>query len=114
MAYRNLISRQDMYVHSASGELARIVDVLQTLSVSVKSIEDHGYLLDIGIPDASGFLAFKDHKSESPPKLRIGQLLDATISSISKNGRTYNVTVDPETFVTSTVGLLDCVHRQPN
>ncbi|KAJ3741064.1 hypothetical protein EV360DRAFT_12670, partial [Lentinula raphanica] len=47
-----------------------------TLSVSVKNIEDHGYLLDIGIPDASGFLAFKDHKSENPPKLRIGQLLD--------------------------------------
>ncbi|KAJ3843897.1 hypothetical protein F5878DRAFT_721109 [Lentinula raphanica] len=74
-----------------------------TLSVSVKSIEDHGYLLDIGIPDASGFLAFKDHKSENPPKLPIGQLLDATISSVSKNGRTYNVTVDPETFVTSTL-----------
>ncbi|KAE9408289.1 U3 snoRNP-associated protein Rrp5 [Gymnopus androsaceus JB14] len=64
-----------------------------TLSVSVKSVEDHGYLLDLGIPDVSGFLS----------KLRVGQLLDATVSSISKNGRTCNVTLDPETFSSSTL-----------
>ncbi|KAE9388874.1 hypothetical protein BT96DRAFT_1072340 [Gymnopus androsaceus JB14] len=71
-----------------------------TLSVSVKSVEDHGYLLDLGIPDVSGFLSFKDAKSG---KLRVGQLLDATVSSISKNGRTCNVTLDPETFNSSTL-----------
>ncbi|KAJ4499442.1 hypothetical protein C8R41DRAFT_754139 [Lentinula lateritia] len=74
-----------------------------TLSTSVKSIEDHGYLLDLGVPDISGFLAFKDVEAELPSKLQIGQLLDATISSISKNGRTCNVTVDPQAFVSSTL-----------
>lgn len=78
-------------------------DALQTLSTSVKSIEDHGYLLDLGIPDISGFLAFKDVEAELLGKLQIGQLLDATISSISKNGRTCNVTVNPQAFVSSTV-----------
>ncbi|KAJ3870308.1 hypothetical protein EV359DRAFT_28064 [Lentinula novae-zelandiae] len=74
-----------------------------TLSTSVKSIEDHGYLLDLGVPDISGFLAFKDVEVELPSKLQIGQLLDATISSISKNGRTCNVTVNPQAFVSSTL-----------
>ncbi|KAJ3917063.1 hypothetical protein F5877DRAFT_80310 [Lentinula edodes] len=74
-----------------------------TLSTSVKSIEDHGYLLDLGIPDISGFLAFKDVEAELLGKLQIGQLLDATISSISKNGRTCNVTVNPQAFVSSTL-----------
>ncbi|KAJ3806453.1 hypothetical protein F5876DRAFT_80678 [Lentinula aff. lateritia] len=74
-----------------------------TLSTSVKSIEDHGYLLDLGIPDISGFLAFKDVEAELPSKLQIGQLVDATISSISKNGRTCNVTVNFQAFVSSTL-----------
>ncbi|KAJ4484909.1 hypothetical protein C8J55DRAFT_32010 [Lentinula edodes] len=74
-----------------------------TLSTSVKSIEDHGYLLDLGIPDISGFLAFKDVEAELLGKLQIGQLLDATVSSISKNGRTCNVTVNPQAFVSSTL-----------
>ncbi|KAJ3882712.1 hypothetical protein F5051DRAFT_393458 [Lentinula edodes] len=74
-----------------------------TLSTSVKSIEDHGYLLDLGIPDISGFLAFKDVETELLGKLQIGQLLDATVSSISKNGRTCDVTVNPQAFVSSTL-----------
>ncbi|KAJ4485931.1 hypothetical protein J3R30DRAFT_3655234 [Lentinula aciculospora] len=74
-----------------------------TLSASVKSVEDHGYLLDLGIPDVSGFLAFKDVQSENTSKPRLGQLLDATVSSISKNGRTCNVTLDPQAFISSTL-----------
>ncbi|KAJ4002507.1 hypothetical protein F5050DRAFT_1802449 [Lentinula boryana] len=74
-----------------------------TLSVSVKSVEDHGYVLDLGMPDVSGWLAFRDITSETSSKFQVGQLLDATISSISKNGRTCNVTVDPQTFISSTL-----------
>ncbi|KIK70798.1 hypothetical protein GYMLUDRAFT_32858 [Collybiopsis luxurians FD-317 M1] len=74
-----------------------------TLTASIKSVEDHGYLLDLGIPDISGFLSFKDRKSEGSHKLRIGQLLDAIVISISKNGRTCNVSVDPVTFTSSTL-----------
>ncbi|KAF9076092.1 hypothetical protein BDP27DRAFT_1313888 [Rhodocollybia butyracea] len=72
-----------------------------TLSASVSSIEDHGYILDLGVLDISGFLTFKDVKSNNSSKLRVGQLLDATVSSISKNGRTCNVVIDPETFGSS-------------
>jgi hypothetical protein len=32
------------------------------MSASVKSIEDHGYILNLGVPEVSGFLSFKDAK----------------------------------------------------
>ncbi|KAK7468703.1 rRNA biogenesis protein rrp5 [Stygiomarasmius scandens] len=71
-----------------------------TLSASIKSIEDHGYLLELGIPDVSGFLSFKDAKQEDE-KLRVGQLVDATVTTLSKNGRTCNVSVDSSVFSSS-------------
>ncbi len=70
-------------------------------------MEDHGYLLDLGVPEVSGFLAFKDLQSDKSAKLRVGQLLNATVSSVSKNGRTCNVTIDTRMFVTSSVSDLD-------
>ncbi|KAK7064381.1 rRNA biogenesis protein RRP5 [Favolaschia claudopus] len=72
-----------------------------TLSAAVKSVEDHGYILDLGISDISGFLSFKDAKKgpfDSKGKLHVGRLLDVTVSSISANGRTCNLVADFETF----------------
>lgn len=45
----------------------------QCLTAAVQSVEDHGYLLDIGIPTFQGFLPFKDSKEFTP-------------NSISKDG----------------------------
>ncbi|KAJ7900149.1 hypothetical protein B0H14DRAFT_2672489 [Mycena olivaceomarginata] len=72
-----------------------------TISAAVKSVEDHGYILDLGIPDISGFLSFKDAKKgpfEAKTKLQLGRLLDVTVTSVSANGRTCNVSVDVESF----------------
>ncbi|KAF8078800.1 hypothetical protein FPV67DRAFT_79954 [Lyophyllum atratum] len=77
-----------------------------TITGAVKSIEDHGYILDIGVPDVSGFLSFKDAKQGpfgESKKLYLGQLLDATVTKLSSNGRTCNVVVGSSTFSSSSL-----------
>ncbi|KAF5375185.1 hypothetical protein D9758_000459 [Tetrapyrgos nigripes] len=74
-----------------------------TLSASVKSVEDHGYLLELGVPDVSGFLSFKDAKLRDNEKLLVGQLVDVTVTTLSKNGRMCNVSIDSELFSSSSV-----------
>lgn len=71
----------------------------------MKSQEDHGYILDFGIPDISGFLPFNEGKDEDT-KLHVGVLLDVTITKVSGNGRTCTVSADQATFTSSYV----CLH----
>jgi rRNA biogenesis protein RRP5 len=75
------------------------------MSASVKSIEDHGYILNLGISDISGFLSFKDAKKtlESSSKLPVGSIVDVSISKLSSNGRTCNVTISPPSIRVSHV-----------
>ena len=76
------------------------------MTAAVKSREDHGYILDLGIPDVSGFLSFKDadplHQNRDI-KLPIGALLDVTTTKVSANGRTCTVSGDSSLFVKSAV-----------
>ncbi|KAL0580810.1 rRNA biogenesis protein rrp5 [Marasmius crinis-equi] len=71
-----------------------------TLTAAVKSVEDHGYILDLGIAEVSGFLSFKESQSLSA-KLRVGQLVNVAVSKLSANGRSCEVTADPKIFTTS-------------
>jgi len=75
------------------------------MSASVKSIEDHGYIINLGIPDISGFLSFKDAKKslQSPSNLLVGSVVDVSISKVSSNGRTCNVTISPSSIRASHV-----------
>ncbi|KAI0830546.1 U3 snoRNP-associated protein Rrp5 [Trametes gibbosa] len=71
------------------------------LSAAVKSVEDHGYILDLGISEVTGFLSFKDAQKgpfDGEKKLQVGRLLDVIVSKLSGNGRTCNVSVDPQTL----------------
>ncbi|KAI6047791.1 hypothetical protein EDC04DRAFT_2555890 [Pisolithus marmoratus] len=75
-----------------------------TMSAAVQSIEDHGYILDLGISGVSGFLSFKDaHKEDSDERLRIGCLVDISVLRLSSNGRTCNVTTDSKILVATSV-----------
>ncbi|KAF9270026.1 nucleic acid-binding protein [Marasmius fiardii PR-910] len=74
-----------------------------TLSAAVKSVEDHGYILDLGISDVTGFLSSREAKSSKSKKLRVGQLVNVAVNELSSNGRSCEVTVDPKIFTTSTV-----------
>ncbi|KAI6107500.1 hypothetical protein EDD16DRAFT_98830 [Pisolithus croceorrhizus] len=74
------------------------------MSAAVQSIEDHGYILDLGISGVSGFLSFKDaHKQSSDEKLRIGCLVDIAVLRLSSNGRTCNTTTDSKTLAATSV-----------
>lgn len=85
--------------------------VMQSCSASIKSVEDHGYILDMGVQDISGFLSFKDaqqapHLGER--RLSIGHLLDVSVTKLSSNGRTCNVTVNPESIRSA---FVSCTHH---
>ena len=69
----------------------------------MKSIEDHGYILDTGIPEVSGFLSFKETKKITEVKYRVGQLVDVYVTKFSSNRRTCNCGVDPKNLVSSSV-----------
>ena len=75
------------------------------MSASVKSIEDHGYILNLGIPEVSGFLSFKDAKKslQNSSSLLVGSIVDVSISKVSSNGRTCNVTISPSSIRASHV-----------
>lgn len=83
-----------------------VFTTLQTLSAAVKSVEDHGYILDLGVPDVSGFLSFKDAQKGAfagDKKLHVGRLLDVAVSKMSGNGRTCNVSVDVKSVASALV-----------
>jgi rRNA biogenesis protein RRP5 len=74
---------------------------------AIKSVEDHGYILETGIPDLSGFLSKKDAEKAglSVSEACLGRLLDLCVTKVSGNGRTCNVNIDSETFKTAAVSL---------
>ncbi|KAF7799308.1 hypothetical protein EIP86_010540 [Pleurotus ostreatoroseus] len=77
-----------------------------TLSTAIKSVEDHGYVLELGVPEVAGFLSFKDAAKESmiqKGQLRVGCLLDVSVLKMSGNGRTCTVSVIGESLKSSTL-----------
>lgn len=74
----------------------------------MKSREDHGFALDLGVEDVSGFLPFKEIEDVSDgerKELYIGALVDVTITKSSAKGRICTVSADPSAFSTSHVSL---------
>ncbi|KAI0046598.1 nucleic acid-binding protein [Auriscalpium vulgare] len=82
-----------------------------TLSCAVASVEDHGYILTLGVPDVSGFLSFKDAQKvyQADSRLHVGRLLDVAVSKLSSNGRTCNVTLAPNSVRASSLSEVSTV-----
>lgn len=77
----------------------------------MKSKEDHGYVLDLGIPKTSGFLPGSDvpkDDSGQTSTLVIGQLTNVTVTKVKGSGKTCTVTPETRRFATSAVGTLAC------
>ena len=55
------------------------------MSAAVKSVEDHGYTLDIGLADVSGFVRFAEMQGK---RWKIGALLDVVVERLADDGRT--------------------------
>ncbi|KAI7898321.1 uncharacterized protein BX663DRAFT_525423 [Cokeromyces recurvatus] len=68
-----------------------------TLGAAIKSVEDHGYILDLGVKELTGFLPLKESKSfiekyNRNQELIVGQYVECAVESVK--GRTANVTID--------------------
>ncbi|KAI9461748.1 hypothetical protein HD554DRAFT_2323642 [Boletus coccyginus] len=82
-----------------------------SLSAAVESVEDHGYILELGVSGISGFLSFKeawkDGSEES--KLQVGALINVSVIKMSSNGRTCTLTNDPDVLVSCLVSEVTTV-----
>ncbi|XP_071827468.1 protein RRP5 homolog isoform X2 [Apostichopus japonicus] len=72
------------------------------LSGVVKSIEDHGYVIDTGIQGANIFLSQEEAAEYlricEQKQLRIAQPVKCLVTEVKANGRFANVTLDPTTL----------------
>ncbi|XP_045547123.1 protein RRP5 homolog [Salmo salar] len=67
------------------------------LSGCVESIEDHGYLVDLGIKGTKAFLpkqAAKD-KTNSPKELKVGQYVTSLLEEVKNDGRVVRLSISP-------------------
>ncbi|NXU93455.1 RRP5 protein, partial [Xiphorhynchus elegans] len=69
------------------------------LSGSVSSVEDHGYLIDIGVTGTHAFLPYEKAKNyikaaKRGPDLKIGQNLNCVIVEVKNEGRVVRLSID--------------------
>lgn len=69
----------------------------------MKSVEDHGYILDFGLGDVAGFLHYKTKSSENECRRRVGSLVDVVVEKLADDGRTCIFTADKDTSKKSLV-----------
>lgn len=81
---------------------------LQNISAVVRSVEDHGYIMDLGVPAVSGFLSLKEARKGSfgDRPLVVGQVISTSVTKMSENGRTVTLSVDPSIFRAASVSFL--------
>ncbi|GAC99433.1 U3 snoRNP-associated protein Rrp5 [Pseudozyma hubeiensis SY62] len=87
------------------------LDVGATLSATISSVEDHGYMLDSGVSEFSGFVPFTDaaklpdsfHAGKNGKSLQVGSVVFAKITKVPDNKRSFEATLDPKTVSTSPI-----------
>ncbi|KAK2919332.1 protein RRP5 homolog isoform X1 [Channa argus] len=70
------------------------------LSGCVESVEDHGYIVDIGINGSKAFLpqtAVKD-KHNNPEELKVGQYVTSQVEEVKNDGRVVRLSFNPQTI----------------
>uniref|UniRef100_A0A8C5THM6 Protein RRP5 homolog n=1 Tax=Malurus cyaneus samueli TaxID=2593467 RepID=A0A8C5THM6_9PASS len=77
------------------------------LSGSVSSLEDHGYLIDIGVTGTHAFLPHQKAKNyikavKKGPDLRIGQSLNCLVVEVKNEGRAVCLSIDRSEVAAST------------
>ncbi|XP_037329147.2 protein RRP5 homolog [Pungitius pungitius] len=66
------------------------------LSGCVESVEDHGYIVDIGINGTNAFLP-KNVRENFPEELKVGQYLTCQVERVKNEGRVVHLSVSPPT-----------------
>ncbi|XP_074276479.1 rRNA biogenesis protein RRP5 [Silene latifolia] len=64
------------------------------MSAYVKSIEDHGYILDFGMPSFTGFMPKQVDKDASEAKVLVGQLIQGVVKNVDKTRKVLYLTSD--------------------
>lgn len=69
------------------------------LSGCVESVEDHGYIVDIGIGGTKAFLPKKaiQDKHNNSEELRVGQYVTSQVEGVKNEGRVVQLCVSPQT-----------------
>ncbi|KAL2086750.1 hypothetical protein ACEWY4_017809 [Coilia grayii] len=67
------------------------------ISGCVESIEDHGYLIDIGLSATKAFLP-KPAAKASKQELRLGLYIECLLEEVKSDGRLVRLSVDPSTL----------------
>ncbi|XP_034406694.1 protein RRP5 homolog isoform X2 [Cyclopterus lumpus] len=69
------------------------------LSGCVESVEDHGYIVDIGLSGTKAFLPKKAVKDQhkNPEELKVGQYLTSQVEEVKNDGRLARLSVSPPT-----------------
>uniref|UniRef100_A0A7S2WJ02 S1 motif domain-containing protein n=1 Tax=Mucochytrium quahogii TaxID=96639 RepID=A0A7S2WJ02_9STRA len=71
-----------------SQETIRLVKEGSYVYGNVQSVEDHGYVVSLGSDSCTGFLSFKvGGGSFDTPALKIGQVVEAIVSSVVEEGK---------------------------
>ncbi|CAJ1052669.1 protein RRP5 homolog isoform X2 [Xyrichtys novacula] len=70
------------------------------LSGCVDSVEDHGYLVDLGISGTKGFLPKTNVKDiqNKPVELKVGQYVTPQVEEVKNQGRVVRLSVGPLSF----------------
>ncbi|KAG7281982.1 hypothetical protein CRUP_003040 [Coryphaenoides rupestris] len=71
-----------------------------TLSGCVESVEDHGYLVDIGVGETKAFLPKQVVKDQQniPEELKVGQSVTCRLDEVKGSGRVVRLSVNPVTL----------------
>ena len=104
-----------MWVSFSDGNRRNTYLTSQSLSAAVQSVEDHGYILELGVSGISGFLSFKEaHKGDSEgSRLHVGALINVSVVKVSSNGRICTLTNDSDVLVSSSVRFANNPYHRP-
>lgn len=71
------------------------------LPMTIKSKEDHGYLVDTGVQGVQGFISFKD--AEDKP--HIGQVVNGSIVNVVESGKSISASLKQNKIVSSQLSV---------
>ncbi|KAF3930737.1 hypothetical protein ABW19_dt0209937 [Dactylella cylindrospora] len=83
-----------------------------TLQASVKSIEDNGYVMDLGLDFASGFMA-KSECAEPPSTMKVGRTFFCFITGLTSGGKVVQLASDFQSVLKGKVGKGYAVNDAP-
>lgn len=76
------------------------------LSGCVESVEDHGYIIDIGVSGSKAFLSKSSVKDNhnSLEELKVGQYMTSYVEKVKNEGRVLQLSVNPKTIAQALAG----------